>query len=190
MLFLGIYLNAQESPNILWLTSEDNNVDWIGCYGNPYAETPNIDKLASEGFRYTHVYASAPVCAPSRSTWITGVNAISMGTHPMRSRYDIPHDVIKYYPDLLKEAGYYVANDEKTDYNIGGRKDSACWDSMDTDWDALKNKQPFFQVINYKESHESRAQGEVDNTKHNPEDVKLKAYHPDLPDIRKNYAKY
>ncbi|HKK68668.1 MAG TPA: sulfatase, partial [Bacteroidales bacterium] len=145
---------------------------------------------ANEGFRYTHAYASAPVCAPSRSTWITGINAISMGTHPMRSRYDIPHDVVKYYPDLLKDAGYYVANDEKTDYNIGGRKDSDCWDSMDTDWDALKNKQPFFQVINYKESHESRAQGGVENTNHNPEDVKLKAYHPDLPDIRKNYAKY
>jgi arylsulfatase A-like enzyme len=105
----------------------------MGCYGYPYAETPNIDKLAREGFRYSHVYASAPVCAPSRSTWITGINAISMGTHPMRSRYDIPHDVIKFYPDLLKEVGYYVANDKKTDYNIGGRKDSDCWDSMDTD---------------------------------------------------------
>ncbi|MCF8363099.1 MAG: sulfatase [Prolixibacteraceae bacterium] len=190
MIFLGIHLKAQESPNILWLTSEDNNVDWIGCYGNLYAETPNIDQLASEGFRYTHVYASAPVCAPSRSTWITGINAVSMGTHPMRSRYDIPHDVIKYYPDLLKEAGYYVANDKKTDYNIGGREDSDCWDSMDTDWNTLKNKQPFFQVINYNESHESRAQGGVENTNHNPEEVKLKAYHPDLPEIRKNYAKY
>ena len=88
-----------ERPNILWLTSEDNNIDWVGCYGNKYAETPNIDALAEQGFRYTHCYANAPVCAPSRSTWITGVNALSMGTHPMRSRNDIPHDIIKYYPD-------------------------------------------------------------------------------------------
>lgn len=108
----------------------------------------------------------------------------------MRSRNKIPHDVINYYPDLQNEAGYYVANDEKKDYNIGGREDSDCWDSMDTDWDTLKNKQPFFQVINYNESHESRAQGEVDNTDHDPKNVKLKAYHPDLPDVRKNYAKY
>lgn len=150
-------------------------MDWIGCYGNPYAKTPNIDQLAAEGFQYTHVYASAPVCAPSRSTWITEINAISMSTHPMRSRNKILHDVINYYPDLQNEAGYYVANDEKKDYNIGGREDSDCWDSMDTDWNALKNKQPFFQVINYNESHESRAQGEVDNTDHDPKNVKLKA---------------
>ena len=62
---------AQDKPNILWLTSEDNNVNWVGCYGNPYAETPNIDKLAAEGFQYMHCYANAPVCAPSRSTWIS-----------------------------------------------------------------------------------------------------------------------
>ena len=96
---------AVERPNILWLTCEDNNVNWIGCYGNPHAQTPNIDKLASEGFQYMHCYANAPVCAPSRSTWITGIHAISMGTHPMRSRDPIPHDKIKYYPDLLKKVG-------------------------------------------------------------------------------------
>ncbi len=102
--------SAADRPNILWLTCEDNNVDWVGCYGNPHAETPNIDKLATEGFQYMHCYANAPVCAPSRSTWITGVHALSMGTHPMRSRYPIPHDTIKYYPDLLKQAGYFVGN--------------------------------------------------------------------------------
>src|SRR5437867_3927220 len=79
-------------PNILWLVCEDSSVDWIHCYGNPEAKTPNIDAFAKQGFRYTHVYASAPVCAAQRSTWITGINSLSMGTHPMRSRYRIPHD--------------------------------------------------------------------------------------------------
>jgi N-sulfoglucosamine sulfohydrolase len=187
---------SKELPNILWLTSEDNNIDWVGCYGNKYAETPNIDALAEQGFRYTHCYANAPVCAPSRSTWITGVNAISMGTHPMRSRNDIPHNIIKYYPDYLKEAGYYVSNGFKTDYNIGGRPDDDCWDATDkkevssVDWETLGNQQPFFKVINFKESHESRAQGDVENTIHNPKDVNLHGYHPDVPDIRKTYAKY
>ncbi|MGJ8641879.1 MAG: sulfatase-like hydrolase/transferase [Luteolibacter sp.] len=182
---------AAERPNILWLTSEDNNVSWVGCYGNPHAETPNIDQLAAEGFQYMHAYANAPVCAPSRSTWITGINAISMGTHPMRSRYEIPHDQIPYYPDLLRANGYYTGNSNKTDYNIGGREDGACWDNPDeVDWQAMKERQPFFQVINFKESHESRAQGEVENTIHDPSDTRLHAYHPDLPVIRKNYAKY
>jgi len=97
-------LPAADRPNILWLVCEDSNVNWIGCYGNPEARTPNIDAFAKQSFRYTHAFASAPVCAPSRSTWITGINAISTGTLPMRSRNVIPHDVIKYYPDYLRQA--------------------------------------------------------------------------------------
>jgi len=183
----------KEKPNILWLTSEDNNINWVGCYGNQHAETPNIDRLADNGFLYTHCYANAPVCAPQRSTWITGIHAISMGTHPMRSRNPIPHDLISYYPDLLKANKYYVANCKKTDYNIGGRDDKKCWDdecSPEVDWEALKSNQPFLQVINFGESHESKAHGDIENTEHNHEEVELYAYHPDLPDIRKNYAKY
>ena len=136
-----------DRPNILWLTSEDNSVDWVGCYGNQFAETPHIDRLASEGFRYLHCYANAPVCAPSRSGWITGVYALSTGTHQMRSRYPIPHGKIKYYPDLLKQAGYYVGNVTKTDYNIGGRPDGNAWDTNKVDWKDLPGRQPFFMVI-------------------------------------------
>ena len=74
----------------------------------------------------------------------------------MRSRNDIPHDIIKYYPDYLKEAGYYVSNGMKTDYNIGGRPDDDCWDASDkkvsngevssVDWETLGNQQPFFKI--------------------------------------------
>ena len=188
---LSLLVQAAERPNILWLTSEDNNVNWIGCYGNPHVNSPNIDQLATEGFRYTHAFANAPVCAPSRSTWITGVHALSMGTHPMRSRYKIPHDLIKYYPDLLKTSGYYLGNAKKTDYNIGGREDNECWDnSKNVDWDKLKKNQPFFQVINSTQSHESNAFGDFQKTRHSPEDITLRKYHPDLPTMRLNYAKY
>ncbi|MCH6258488.1 sulfatase [Puniceicoccaceae bacterium K14] len=180
-----------ERPNILWLVSEDNSVDWLGCYGNENAKTPHLDKLAREGFRYTKAYANAPVCAPSRSTWITGIHSISMGTHPMRSRHLIPHDDIQYYPDLLRKNGYFTANFKKTDYNIGGRADKTCWDNPDTlDWQSLTSNQPFFQVINFGSSHESKAQGDVNNTLHDTQDTQLRAYHPDIEAIRKNYAKY
>lgn len=183
-------LGAGDRPNILWLTCEDNNVNWVGCYGNPHAETPNIDRLASEGFQYMHCYANAPVCAPSRSTWITGIHALSMGTLPMRSRYEIPHDKIKYYPDYLRASGYYCSNVKKTDYNIGGRSDHDCWDASKLDWNNLKQNQPFFQIINSKSSHESRAFGDVTKTEHSPDDVRLTRYHPDIPTIRQNYAHY
>ena len=130
--------NALEKPNILWITSEDNSVRWVGCYGNPHADTPNLDKLAGEGFLYLNCFANAPVCAPSRSGWITGVHPVTLGTLPMRSRYDIPHDQVKYYPDYLKDAGYYCSNVRKTDYNIGSRHDDVCWDSTKLDWKKLK----------------------------------------------------
>ena len=187
---LSVHAADKDRPNILWLTCEDNNVNWVGCYGNPHADTPNIDKLASEGFQYMHCYANAPVCAPSRCTWITGVHAISMGTHPMRSRYPIPHDQIKYYPDLLKKAGYYVGNAGKTDYNIGGRDDKSPWDTGKKDWKTLKEKQPFFMIINSTKSHESRAFGDVNKSTHDPKNVRLAKYHPDIEPIRNNYAHY
>jgi len=182
---------APKQPNILWLVCEDSSVDWIHCYGNPEAKTPNIDAFARQGFRYTHVFASAPVCAAQRSTWITGINSISTGTHPMRSRYLIPHETIKYYPDYLRAAGYYAANHSKTDYNIGGRPDTDCWDSNVADaWNQRKPGQPFFQVINFLESHESKAFGDVTHTRHSPGEVTLSKYHPDEMGIRMNYAKY
>ncbi|HEX7262344.1 MAG TPA: sulfatase-like hydrolase/transferase, partial [Luteolibacter sp.] len=195
--FLPVVSHAQtsspvkpERPNILWLTCEDAGVEWFGCYGNQETKTPNIDALAGEGFRYTRAYAAAAVCAPSRSGWITGIHAVSMGTQPMRSRYPIPHDQIKYYPDCLRAAGYLTSNHPKTDYNIGGRDDNACWDSKVAHvWENASGK-PFFQVINFLESHESRAQGEVEHTIHSPADVTLRKYHPDEPGIRKTYAKY
>ena len=56
----------------------------------------------------------------------------------MRSRYEIPHDKIKYYPDYLRDAGYYCSNVRKTDYNIFGRHDDQCWDSTRLDWKKLK----------------------------------------------------
>jgi N-sulfoglucosamine sulfohydrolase len=183
--------HAADRPNLLWLVCEDSSLSWFGCYGNPEAKTPNIDAFAKQGFRYTNVFASAPVCAAQRSTWITGINSISMGTHPMRSRYPIPHDQIKYYPDYLRAAGYYTANRSKTDYNIGGREDKDCWDSNVADaWNHRKPGQPFFQVLNFGESHESSAHGDVTKTRHSPGDVTLAKYHPDEMPIRMNYAKY
>ncbi len=186
------YLSASERPNILWITSEDNGISWVSSYGSQNAKTPNIDQLAKEGFRYTHCFDNAAVCAPTRNLWITGMYGISLGTQPMRSRYEIPHDKIKYYPDLLKEAGYFVSNFTKTDYNIGGRDDKDCWDESKkaNAWRLRKKGQPFFSIVNITDSHESRAHGSVENTITNPQDMKLHSYHPDIPAMRKTYAKY
>jgi N-sulfoglucosamine sulfohydrolase len=185
---------AEDRPNILWLTSEDNGISWVRCYGGTNCRTPAIDQLAAEGFRYTHCFDNAAVCAPTRSTWITGMYAISNGTQPMRSRNKIPHERIPYYPDLLREAGYHTSNSIKTDYNIGGRPDNDCWDVMERNvrygWRERQPGQPFFAVVNTTSSHESSAHGEAKNLRNDPAKMQLASYHPDLPAIRRSYAQY
>jgi N-sulfoglucosamine sulfohydrolase len=183
-------------PNILWITSEDNGVSWVGCYGGTNAKTPAIDQLAKEGFRYLNCFDNAAVCAPTRSCWITGMYGISNGTQPMRSRNVIPHDKISYYPDLLKQAGYHTSNPGKTDYNIGGREDKECWDykggkkQSQYGWRYRAQGQPFFAIVNIGDSHESRAHGAGGKLRNDPSKMKLFSYHPDLPVVRRNYAKY
>jgi len=182
-------LNAvsEDRPNILWITSEDNSVDYIGCYGNEMINTPNIDKLAAEGFRYTNCYSNAAVCSPSRSTWITGMIASSVGSHNHRSSLKAPN-AVKPYPMLLKEAGYYTTNGKKTDYNIPFNQ-GKLWDKGNPEkWSVLKNKQPFFQVINLFDSHESKAMST--KNKHDKNKVVLPPYYPDTDIVRKNTAFY
>ena len=186
---------AAERPNILWITSEDNGISWVSSYGSTNARTPNIDQLAAEGFRYSYCFDNAAVCAPTRSCWITGMYGISNGTQPMRSRNEIPHDRISYYPDLLRKAGYHTSNPGKTDYNIGGRDDYDAWDvgkgaGTIYGWKKRQANQPFFAVVNIGDSHESRAHGDNENTRNNPAAMRLFSYHPNLPEIRKTYAKY
>jgi len=195
ILLLATSAFAVERPNILWITSEDNGVAWVSSYGGTNARTPNIDQLAADGFRYRYCFDNAAVCAPTRSCWITGMYGISNGTQPMRSRNEIPHDRISYYPDLLRKAGYHTSNPSKTDYNIGGRDDYDAWDVGKGNgsiygWKKRPLNQPFFAVVNIGDSHESRAHGDNENTRNDPTAMKLFSYHPDLPEIRKTYAKY
>ena len=82
-------------PNFLWITAEDISPD-LGCYGDPYARTPNLDKLSAQGARFTHAFTVAGVCAPSRSGIITGMYPTTIGTHHMRSK-GVPPPYVKCF---------------------------------------------------------------------------------------------
>jgi N-sulfoglucosamine sulfohydrolase len=185
----NVVAKEETRPNILWITSEDNSISWVSCYGSENAKTPNIDKLATEGFRYTSCFDNAAVCAPTRYTWLTGMHAISCGTQEMRSKAEIPKDVV-YYNKQLKKAGYHASNWKKTDYNLSSSDNPGKY--WDTDrWTQRKEGQPFFAVVNIGDSHESRAFGNLKpDAVVKPEDVKLHAYHPDIPEMRETYAVY
>src|SRR5205807_4718319 len=107
---------AAERPNFLWISIEDTSPD-LGCYGDSYAVTPNLDRLASQGCRYTNCFTHAGVCAPSRSGIITGMYPSSMGTQFMRCK-GVPPAHVKCFTEYLRAAGYYCTNDNKTDYNF------------------------------------------------------------------------
>ena len=150
---------AQEKPNILWLTFEDTSPQFIGCYGDENAETPVMDKMAEGGVRFTNAFSTGTVCSPSRSTIITGVPTYKMGSGNHRSNFPIP-EFIKGFPEYLREAGYYVTNNYKTDYNIAGMDTfvAETWDesSGKAGWWNREGDQPFFSVFNIPDSHQSR----------------------------------
>lgn len=192
--------NNADRPNILWITCEDIS-PYLGCYGFEQAQTPNLDRLAEKGIRYTHTYANAPVCAVARSTILSGMYASTIGTHQMRSRMQLP-EAIPTYPKILREAGYYCTNNSKKDYNSNYETDSTLWDesSNKAHYRNRQSGQPFFAVFNNTVTHESQLNNDrikyYVETKQipvkpwvNPADIILPPYHPDLPEIREDWAR-
>ncbi len=196
-----------DRPNILWITAEDLSPA-LGCYGDPDARTPHLDALAKESVRYTSAFAPAPVCSPVRSSIITGVSAASLGTSQMRSDFPIPADV-HGFPSYLRKAGYFTTNQVKTDYNTSdeARLIQESWDEISPEalWSSEKRKadQPFFSVVNFMTTHQSRLmvwpyevfQREIQSKLppeliHDPAQVTVPPYYPDTPVVRRELARF
>ncbi len=178
-----------DRPNILWITSEDNGPH-LGCYGDAYATTPNLDALAAQGVRYTHAWSNAPVSAPARTTLITGMYATSLGAQHMRSRAVLPK-FVQPFTAYLREAGYYCSNNSKQDYNFATPEGT--WDdsSRQAHWRQRGEDQPFFAVFNFTGTHESRVWPRGDGvTVHDPDDAPVPPYHPNVPAVRRDWAQY
>lgn len=181
---------AADRPNILWITSEDNS-PYLGCYGDPQAQTPQLDRLAAQGVRYRNAFANAPVCSSARTTLITGMYATSLGAHNHRSRVRIPDD-FKLYPEHLRDAGYYCTNNSKTDYNLAGGRQPWNESSNQAHYRKRPSGQPFFAVFNLITTHESQVAPKPGKTTFRiaPERIVLPPYHPDTPEIRRDWANY
>jgi N-sulfoglucosamine sulfohydrolase len=185
---------ATRRPNILWLISEDTSPD-LGCYGNPLVRTPNLDKLAAEGARFTNAFVTAPVCSASRSCFMTGMYQTTIGAHNHRSHrtdgYKLapPATVITEY---FRRAGYFVTNCEGLSYRKVGKTD---WNFMPlvppfdgTDWSQRKPRQPFFAQMNFTLTHRDFRRDK--NNPIDPAKVELPPYYPDHPVVRRDWADY
>lgn len=204
---MGLMAQSREvsRPNLLWITAEDMSAT-LGCYGDRYATTPHLDRLATESCRYTHAFATAPVCSPSRSCLINGVVATQQGTHPMRSLFPVPASM-RGFPAVLRRAGFYTSNNVKTDYNTSSEPEiiAASWDASgpDASWRGRRSGQPFFSVHNLMTSHQSRTMVWPDEQFrqevqrhlpaeliHDPATVPLPPYYPDTNLVRSTLARY
>jgi arylsulfatase A-like enzyme len=175
-------------PNIIWISSEDHGPH-MGCYGDKFARTPNVDKLAKKGMIYKMCWSNAPVCAPARTTIISGLYPPSTGSEHMRSLTRLPKG-FHMFPYYLRLAGYYCTNKAKEDYNL--QKDGKVWDdsSNKAHWKNRKNGQPFFAVFNSLKSHESQIRNPKVKLVSDPAKAPIPAYHPDTPEVREDWTRY
>lgn len=200
-------------PNILWLVGENLTHD-LGCYGAKDVRTPHLDRLASEGVRYTRVFATNPACAPSRSAFFTGMYQTSTDTQHMRSHRNDAFRLaegVRPVTQRLREAGYFTANIKtvngeaigtgKLDLNFVN--EGPIYDEKTEDWSTLKTRQPFFAVVNSVENEydiydrqsarKERVEwvGEREHVKHaSPESVTPPPYYPEHPVVREEWARY
>ncbi|MGH9837891.1 MAG: sulfatase family protein [Blastocatellia bacterium] len=183
-------------PNVLWLIAEDFGVE-LGCYGTKEVWTPNLDRMAAEGMRFTRAYTTAPVCSPSRSALMTGMYQTTIGAHHHRSHRDDGYKLpagVRVLTDRLREAGYYTANlrqlPPEAGFNGTGKTD---WNftyegrPFDSDkWEDLKAHQPFYAQLNFNETHRTF----VSPGRADPAKVAIPPYYPDHPVTREDWAKY
>jgi arylsulfatase A-like enzyme len=113
--------DSKAKPNILLVISDDHSVPHVGAYGDANCLknqiTPNLDKFAKEGMRFTRAYTAAPQCAPSRIALLTGRSPVGLAS----TRFGQPPSAqIPFFTDLLKKSGYWVGLDGRN-HHLDGR---------------------------------------------------------------------
>ncbi len=189
-------VQAADRPNFLWLIAEDFGND-LGCCGRREVSTPNLDRLAAVGVRYSRFYTTAPVCSPSRSAFMTGMYQTTIGAHHHRSHRDdgylLPPGV-RLLTDWFRDGKYFTANlrDLPTEFGFKGTAKTD-WNFTSPEkpfdsqrWADLKTHQPFYAQLNFQETHRTF------HAPHhaNPALVEIPPYEPDHPVTRADHAAY
>ncbi len=200
--------DGQRPPNILWIIAEDMGQE-LGAYGTPEVRTPNLDRLAQRGMRFTNAFTTSPVCSSSRSAFMTGMYQTAIGAQHHRSHrpddpsphpFPLPEGVLTI-SDWLRLGGYFTGNivnlPDGVDFRGTGKTDwnfSYAGAPFDTDrWSALKENQPFYAQVNFPETHRGRewdAAHERVETPADPDKVVIPPYYPDHPLVRQDWAQY
>jgi arylsulfatase A-like enzyme len=194
-------------PNIVWIIVDDMSANF-SCYGEKLIQTPNVDRLAREGIRFSKAFVTAPVCSPCRSALITGCYQTTIGAHHHRSgrgelKITLPENVAPI-PLLFQQAGYYtcIGGHDATDNNLGKTDYNFEWNRKmydGNDWSARKRGQSFFMQVQLhggkfrgnqpNRNWQNRVARELgSNTK--SDDVMLPPYYPRDPVLLQDWADY
>ncbi|MCW0485025.1 sulfatase family protein, partial [Gaoshiqia sediminis] len=198
-LALPTILHAQDKPNFVFIIADDVSWNDFGCYGNEFVKTPNIDKLASEGLRFTNAFLTSSSCSPSRCSIISGKYPHSNGAAELHT--ELPETEIPF-PLLMKEQGYYTAHAGKWHMGSAAHRafhrytDKNGYDNGDggeDNWvrfirERPKGKPFFFWLA----SHDAHRIWGADNflITHDPDRLDVPVYFADTPETRRDMASY
>ncbi len=166
-IILSVNSFSTERPNILIIMADDMGPR-INALGDSVSITPSLDEFVKSGTSYVNAFATAGVCACSRSAFLTGKNQISIGSMHMRTTSGgyvpylaVPSPEIKAFPEILRKFGYYTFTNDKLDYQFSGIFPNTgpftIWDNENDlyGWKKRDKDQPFFGIINLLVTHES-----------------------------------
>lgn len=194
LLFAWLPLSAfpDDRPNVVWIVADDLSPE-LSCYGYQSVATPNIDRLAQEGTRFTLAFSTAPVCSASRTAFQTGQYQTTVGGHHHDTRIKpVLPETIPTVTGLMRDAGYFVSNgrgnSEQPDRPAKSHlnfvyKASEFFDGHD--WTGRASGQPFFAQVQIKEPHRSFVQ----RTREFP-DAQIPPYYPDHPVTKADWGNY
>ncbi len=178
-------------PNIVWIMLEDWGYQ-LSCYGEPGIQTPNIDKVAAKGIRYTRSFATSPVCSPSRSAMMTGFHQSYIGAHQHRTKNGEPGfskkplpDGIKPFTQLLGQEGYFTCfmkPSRKTDLNFTYEGELY----QGKDWSEREEGQPFFAQVTFGGTHRRWKRDTLDPI--DISEVVLPPYYPQTDLAKRDWA--
>ena len=205
---------APERPNIVFILSDDHTARDLGVSGNPVVQTPNLDRFARQGMRFTRAFTAAPQCVPSRTAYLTGRSPVAarMG----RFNSPLPREV-KVFPEYLRAAGYFtgvcrrnfhldgapgVAGtdtnaiyerhalrtfDERMDFvDRTGAARAKTPEILDQFFARKPEGKPFFLWVNFNDPHHPWDRLGT----HDPKEVPVPAHMPDLPGVRDDIARH
>jgi uncharacterized sulfatase len=181
---------ATTKPNILFIIGDDMSWHDCGAWGSKQVRTPNIDKLAREGVRFTRCFAATAMCSPLRQTIYTGLFPVRSGAYP---NHAVVRPGIRSVGHYLGELGYAVAISGKRHY---GPPDSYPMTKLGDKIDykqmegflAANKDRPFALFVCSNEPHSPWNQG--DRTQYPPEQIELPPYLVDTPEMRASMSRY